>query len=42
MPEPGDAPAGRWRRLGWFVALWGAGVAVVGTVGFVLRLWLRP
>ncbi len=30
----------RLKRLGWFVLLWGAGVAVVGTVGFILRAWL--
>jgi hypothetical protein len=28
------------RRLGWFVGLWAAGVAVVGAVSFLLRLWL--
>ncbi|MBU6166925.1 MAG: DUF2474 domain-containing protein [Alphaproteobacteria bacterium] len=37
MPEPA-----RWRRLGWFVALWGAGVGVVGAVSLVLRAWLMP
>ncbi len=31
-----------WARLGWFVGLWLAGVAVVGFVGFVLRSWLVP
>jgi hypothetical protein len=28
------------RRLAWFVALWAAGVAVVGLVGLVIRTWL--
>jgi len=27
-------------RLAWFVALWAAGVACVGTVAFVIRWWL--
>jgi preprotein translocase subunit Sss1 len=29
------------KRLGWFVALWLAGVAAVGAVGLLIRLWLR-
>jgi hypothetical protein len=29
-----------WKRLAWFVALWGGGVAVVGTVSLILRAWL--
>jgi hypothetical protein len=28
------------KRIGWFVALWTGGVLAVGTVAFVLRLWL--
>lgn len=28
------------RRLAWFVGLWLASVAVVGTVSLVLRAWL--
>lgn len=36
-------PAPLWaRRLGWFVALWLAGIAVVGSVAMVLRAWLAP
>jgi hypothetical protein len=27
-------------RIVWFVALWLAGVAVVGTIAWLLRLWL--
>lgn len=38
MPEPDRRPA--LRRWLWFVALWGAGVAVVGTVSLLLRAWL--
>jgi hypothetical protein len=40
MPEPSTPPSAT-RRLLWFVALWGVGVAVVGIVGLILRLWLR-
>ena len=29
-----------WRRLGWFVAIWVASVAVLGAVAWVLRLWI--
>ena len=46
----GDEPAHRnmkmepagplWRRLAWFVALWAAGVATVGTVAYLLRWWI--
>jgi hypothetical protein len=39
MADPGQG--GLARRLGWFVALWLAGVAVVGAVGLAIRLWLR-
>jgi len=28
------------RRLLWFVGLWAAGVASVGFVSFLLRLWI--
>jgi hypothetical protein len=28
------------RRLAWFVGLWAAGVASVGAVAYVLRLWI--
>lgn len=31
-----------WKRLAWFVGLWLAGVAVVGSVAYILRLWLHP
>jgi hypothetical protein len=30
------------RRLAWFVALWLAGVAAVGAMAMLLRLWLYP
>lgn len=28
------------RRLLWFVALWAAGVLTVGSVAWLLRLWI--
>ena len=35
-----EAPAPLWRRLAWFVGLWGASVAVLALVAFVIRSWL--
>lgn len=32
----------RLTRLGWFIALWLAGVATVGVVGLVIKLVLAP
>ena len=29
------------RRLLWFVGLWAGGVLTVGTVAWMLRLWLN-
>ena len=29
------------RRLLWFVGLWAAGVAAVGVVAYLIRLWLN-
>jgi hypothetical protein len=28
------------RQLAWFVGLWAAGVAAVGAVAWLLRLWI--
>jgi hypothetical protein len=39
-PEP-DSVGPLWRRLVWFVALWMAGVLVVGAAAFLIRLALR-
>ncbi len=36
-PSP---PGPLWKRLAWFVFLWIAGLAVVGTVAWLLRLWI--
>ncbi len=36
------APAPLWKRLAWFLLLWAAGVAAVGSVAFLLRWWIAP
>lgn len=28
------------RRIGWFVAIWLASIAVIGTVAWLIRLWI--
>jgi hypothetical protein len=33
-------PGPLWKRLAWFVLLWAAGVAAVGSVAFLLRWWI--
>lgn len=40
MSGAGEPAGPLWKRLGWFVLLWAAGVAVVGTVAWLIRLWL--
>ena len=30
------------RRLLWFIGLWGASVAGLGVVAYVIRLWIAP
>ena len=39
MGQPEDRPL--WQRLGWMAAIWLASVAVLGTVGFLIRTWLK-
>ncbi|MFE1601212.1 DUF2474 family protein [Methylobacterium sp. ID0610] len=41
MAPPSPEPAALWRRLLWFVALYGGSVLVLGAVAFVLRAWLK-
>ena len=36
------APGPWWKRLAWFAGLWGASVAVIGSVAYLLRWWLHP
>ena len=33
QPDPGPW----WKRFGWFVALWAAGVLAVGSVAYLIR-----
>src|SRR5690606_30562330 len=35
-----SGPGPLWKRLAWFVFLWLAGLAVVGAVAWLLRLWI--
>ena len=37
-----DTPGPLWKRLAWFVALWAAGVAAVGALGYGIGWWLHP
>ena len=30
-----------WKRLGWMAAIWAMSVAALGTIAWVLRLWLH-
>ena len=36
-----DSPGPLWKRLAWFVALWAAGVLAVGSVAYLIRLWIN-
>jgi len=42
MPGAPDvhAPGPLWKRLAWFVALWLGGLAAVGSLAWLLRLWI--
>lgn len=37
-PAPPRSPL--WRRLLWFGGLWLAGVAAIGTIAYLIRVWL--
>ena len=39
MPGPAQS-GGPWRRIGWFVALYAAGVAAVFALSLIIRTWL--
>ena len=41
MPRPSRTGRAA-RRLGWFVALWAAGVGTVAAAAYALRWWLVP
>ncbi|MCK5746285.1 MAG: DUF2474 family protein [Oricola sp.] len=33
--------ASRWKRIGWFIPLWIAGVATVSAIAFCLKLVMK-
>lgn len=35
-----EPPGPLWKRLAWFVVLWLGGLAAVGTLAWLLRLWI--
>lgn len=37
-----DGTGPLWKRLGWFVAIWGASVAALAMLASLLRAWLHP
>ncbi len=40
--DDGEVRKPVWQRLLWFVALWAGSVAVLGIVGFAIKLVLKP
>ncbi|MEM8696641.1 MAG: DUF2474 domain-containing protein [Pseudomonadota bacterium] len=40
MTEEGDSERPLWAKLGWFVALWLAGVGTVTAVAYFIRFWI--
>jgi hypothetical protein len=40
ITDPSPAPL--WKRLAWFAGIWAASVAALGTIAYIIRLWLSP
>lgn len=39
-PSGADSDSSMLKQLGWMAAIWGMSVAVIGTVAYIIRLWL--
>ena len=42
MTPPPEPSRPLTQKLLWFVALWLVGVGSVASVGYILRLWIKP
>lgn len=42
MSGPGRHSPALWKRLAWMAGIWGASVAVVVTIAWIIRLFLAP
>lgn len=40
MPDERDMPRSKGKQVLWFVAIYGLSVAAIGTVAWIIRLWI--